>query len=281
MRERIPPSSSFPDLLAISVGNSTTRFGLFPGSQAPSNVDGEQSAGLSCASGRISNSEDERLIDAIEHAAGHLGRDEEGLIVVASVNHPRRDELIRALRPRVSQTIYSIPEDLEIPLEKDLDPESLVGQDRLLNALAAYDMLQQACVVIDCGTAMTIDFVDGTGVFQGGAIAPGARLWLGSLHEGTWALPQVQPARPSPGAFGKNTSQAMLRGMYFGMRGMARCLVEHYAQAYGAYPRVIATGGDAELLLGEEELVDRIVPDLTLRGIAAACRRTLAEDHRA
>jgi pantothenate kinase type III len=64
----------------------------------------------------------------------------------------------------------------------------------------------------------------------------------------------------------------MLLGVYEGIRGMVRRLVERYAEHYGAFPMVVATGGDAETLFSGDDLVDRIAPDLVLRGIAVAAR---------
>jgi type III pantothenate kinase len=157
-----------------------------------------------------------------------------------------------------------------------LDPETITGMDRLLNALAAYRRLRQACVVVDAGTAVTIDFVDGEGTFHGGAIAPGARMQLRSLHRQTAALPEIEFRKPDDETFGRSTAEAMLRGVYHGIRGAVWRLVERYADRYGAYPHVIATGGDAEVLFADDELVDRIVPELTLHGIAACVEHALA-----
>ena len=68
----------------------------------------------------------------------------------------------------------------------------------------------------------------------------------------------------------------MLRGVYHGIRGMVWKLVEQYAEAYEAFPTVIATGGDAETLFHDDELIERIVPDLTLHGIMVTARTSLS-----
>ena len=78
-------------------------------------------------------------------------------------------------------------------------------------------------------------------------------------------------------AFGKNTRQAMLNGVFYGARGMVRLLIERYAESYGAYPQIIATGGDARLLFGDDELIEHIADDLVLRGVAIACEAALGE----
>ena len=75
-----------------------------------------------------------------------------------------------------------------------------------------------------------------------------------------------------------STTQAMLKGVYQGIRGLVWRLVEQYAERYGAYPTVIATGGDAPLLFDGDQLIDRIVPELTLRGIATTARLALSAD---
>ena len=129
--------------------------------------------------------------------------------------------------------------------------------------------------MVDAGTALTVDFVDGEGTFHGGAIAPGAAMQLRALHEQTETLPELRFSAPDDNAFGRSTGQAMLNGVFHGIRGAVQRFVERYSEHYGAFPQVIATGGDAEALFAGEDLVDHIVPDLTILGIAAAARHAL------
>jgi type III pantothenate kinase len=249
-------------LIAISVGNTRTSVARFTGS-------------------RLDESEAHRNDDLpaiVACAARHWPGPGEADLVMASVNDPVANRIASALEDQLGAEIYRIGTDIPLGVEQVLEPETMTGADRLLNALAAFDTLQQACVVVDAGTAITVDFVDGAGVFHGGAIAPGARMQLAALHEKTAALPEVDFAAPSDDVFGRSTAQAMLNGVYHGIRGMVTRLVERYAERYGAYPMVIVTGGDAPLLFESEELVDRVVPDLTLRGIAIAARLALARD---
>src|SRR5690606_33992349 len=107
--------------------------------------------------------------------------------LIATVNPPVADEVARVLREAGVEGVERFgsaggrdreqggPGDgrLPVPIEDALEDRSTVGQDRLLAALGAWWRTKQACIVIDAGTAVTVDFVDGTGVFQGGAIAPG------------------------------------------------------------------------------------------------------------
>ena len=248
-------------LLAISIGNTRTRLGVFRGG------DLEHGAVLE-------NADPAQLAAAVR--AVELDRPD-APVVIASVNEAVADALAAALGAAYTGRLHRFGHDLTIPVPHALPDLSATGQDRLLNALAAPARAQQACVVIDAGTAVTVDFVDGEGVFQGGAIAPGVRMMLRALHEHTAALPLVDfPRGPDAGeTFGRDTASAMVLGVRAAVVGMTRVLTERYAEAFGAYPMVIATGGDAPALFEGDPLVERVVPDLTLLGIHAACERLM------
>lgn len=259
------PDRSDLAVLAIVVGNSSTRFGVFHGREM-------------VQSARRLNTDLPALTGAIAEAESRMPPADRSAVVLATDNPPVSLRVLEDLTPLLNHELYRVGEDLIIPIERALDPDARPGQDRLLNALGAYDGLNQACVIIDAGTAITVDFVDGAGVFQGGAILPGASMMLRALHAGTAALPEIPLARPHEGFIGKNTRDAMLHGVVYGLRGAVRHLAERYAEAYEAYAPVIATGSDAPLLFEGDEFVERFVPDLTLRGIEVACRRTLGDD---
>jgi type III pantothenate kinase len=199
-------------------------------------------------------------------------------IIISTSNEDANKAISAALADQTSRQIWQIGEDVPPAIGQHLDPETITGIDRLLNAAAVWDMHKQACVVIDAGTCVTVDFVDGEGTFHGGAIAPGARMQLTSMHNGTSTLPEVDFTAPLKEAFGKNTAQAMLQGVFHGIQGMVRQLCEQYAVRYGAYPRIIATGGDAELLFKADEFIEEIVPNLQMQGIAVSVRHTMAEE---
>lgn len=261
-------------ILAVNVGNSRTQFARF---------DGEKPAeGSSVRS--LPNDPREALRDALlSELRAIADGDAPPVLVACSVNPPVAEALEREIRAALPAAEFLlVRREVPLTLTHSLDEqgEKTVGADRLCTAIGAYALVQQACVVVDAGSAVTVDFVDGAGVFHGGAIAPGARMMLRALHERTASLPNVEFAAPegvgSPdvGAelqpFGRNTPQAILNGVYFAITGLVRRLTERYAEKYEAYPIVLATGGDAPTLFEHDELVERIVPDLTLRGVAAA-----------
>jgi type III pantothenate kinase len=230
------------NIIALNIGNSRTQVGRFE--------DGKLTV-----SERWDNSDLPRLTERVvqlwrERDANDAKRDVS--IVMASVNELVAERVRSGIEDQLSIEVYTVGDDMPIPIGRQLDPETITGVDRLLNAAAAYDVLGQACVIVDAGTAVTVDFVDGEGTFHGGAIAPGTRMQLRSLHENTSSLPELDYRTPEDEAFGRNTAEAMLQGVTQGIRGLVWRLVEQYAEAFGAYPMVIATGGDAEELFSDD-----------------------------
>ncbi len=243
-------------ILAISVGNSRTHIGRF--------LDGIEEID---ASEHIAN---DQLDTIVERAAHHWEQlaDGEGAVALASVNESVARILEARIGGRLGVDISRIGRDIVPAISTRLDPSAKTGVDRLLCAAAAFARLKQACVVIDAGTAITIDFVDGEGTYCGGVIAPGAQMQLNALHAHTDALPAVTFALPENEPFGKDTKEAMLQGVFFGIRGLVQRMIERYADTLGTFPLVVATGGDAALILENEDFVDRVVPDLVLMGIS-------------
>lgn len=248
-------------VLAVSVGNSRVKYGWFR-------------AGALEENGAAPNAEAEATVRQVASRARGEGTP---LVVLASVNDALAARVEGELEASFGTGVERIGRDVPIPMTHNLDDASTVGHDRLLNALGAYSKGGGACVVIDCGTAVTVDFVDGQGTFCGGAIAPGVRLMLAALHSGTAALPKVEYEAPpeARGPFGKDTRHAMLLGVTRAVQGLVHELIDRYADAYGAYPRIIATGGDAAALFDGDELVEHVVPALQLLGIHEALRRSI------
>ena len=251
------------NIIATSVGNTRTQLAAFV-DESITNIQ------------RVDNDAPDQLHAVLLELNALMEDVEDPAVLIASVN----DEVADAVEKRVNSVVHypviRIERDLNVPVGRRLDPESIVGDDRLLNAAAAFDRTKQACIVVDAGTAITVDFVDGEGTFHGGAILPGAQMMLDSMHQGTDQLPELEfvpPAEP----IGHNTIQAMLSGVFHGIRGAIRGLAEAYAMKYGAYPTIIATGGDAEVLFKDDEFVEQIVPEISLLGLAIARRFQLAE----
>jgi type III pantothenate kinase len=206
---------------------------------------------------------------AIAKAWAHM-RDQEGAAVVgASVNPPLVEPLEQVVLQETGQLVKWVGRQIDLPMKLRTDPPGETGVDRVLNMAAAFEQMGKGCIVVDAGTAITVDCCNDAGEFLGGAIAPGVTMQLDALHERTARLPRVPFASPLE-AFGTSTAEAIRQGVYHGVRGMIKELAENYATSLGYWPEVIATGGDAEKLFANWELIHAIAPDLMMYGIALA-----------
>ncbi|MAV55826.1 MAG: hypothetical protein CMJ28_07740 [Phycisphaerae bacterium] len=249
------------DLLLVSVGNTSITAAPAPG-------------GVLEGMERIPHGPE--AADRLIEIAGKL--DAEATVVIAGV-HADETTRLAANLSKLAGPQLRIEDDLAAPIGRQLAKDATPGIDRLLAAAGAWSMTKEAVIVVDAGTAITVDFVDGEGTFHGGAIAPGLHLMLQALADGTDALPSIaykSPKEDEP--FGADTESAMQLGTFLAARGVISQAIERYALSYGAWPRVLATGGDAAALLDDAEIVDRVVPDLVLRGMLEAVQQAEATE---
>jgi type III pantothenate kinase len=174
-----------------------------------------------------------------------------------------------AARRATGQSIQWVGSDLDRPIEVTTDEPTQTGIDRVLVTAAAYEQLGKACVVVDAGTALTVNLCDETGRLTGGAIAPGVAMMMRSMHRDTAGLPAASFETPGR-SFGTNTVESMRHGVMQSLRGLVQSIAEAWATEQGRWPEVIATGGDAHALFDRWEVVHAISPDLLLYGIALA-----------
>lgn len=155
-------------------------------------------------------------------------------------------------------------------------PAAAVGADRIANALAARAKYGAPCVVVDFGTATTVDVIGPQGEYRGGAIAPGPATSLSALAEKTAKLPRVRPARPRH-PIGRTTRQAILSGVFYGQAGLVEALLARIRRRLGGRRiPVLATGGFARHVAPLCPSIRRVDPALTLEGIRLwACRRPI------
>ncbi|GAB4230314.1 MAG: type III pantothenate kinase [Acidobacteriota bacterium] len=141
-----------------------------------------------------------------------------------------------------------------------------VGADRVANALAAREMFGTPCVVVDFGTATTFDVISAEGEYLGGAIAPGLGIAAEALYARTARLPRIE-IRPPGRCIGRTTVESMQAGLYFGYLGLVERILADTARELGTRPRVVATGGFANLLARDGAPFDSVEPHLTLHGL--------------
>lgn len=202
-----------------------------------------------------------------------LGRGTNFSVVMATVNPPARSPFANWSREVLGVSPLEVGRDIPVPIPVRVERPGDVGVDRLLNALSAYDRIGGACIVVDFGTAITLDVVAPDGAYVGGAIAPGLRLSAQALWDRAALIPPVEIV-PTEAAIGQSTDEAVRIGVIQGALGLVDRLLGRVGSALGGDPRVVATGGDAELIAGLSDCIDEVIPRLTLDGIRIAWERS-------
>ncbi len=141
-----------------------------------------------------------------------------------------------------------------------------VGADRIVNAVAAYNLYGGPLIIVDFGTATTFCAISEDGDYLGGVIAPGIGISLEALFEKAAKLPRVEIIRPER-VIGKDTVSSMQSGIVFGFVGQVDGIVRRMKNEFRLSPRVLATGGFASLIARESETIDEVNTLLTLEGL--------------
>ena len=253
-------------LLAVDVGNSQTVAGLFSGDQLLHDW-------------RVSTI---RRTTVDELAAGHDtilelrggSLTEVDDVVVASVV-PELTVAYQALADRyLDRPAVVVGPGVRTGMPLLVDNPHEVGADRIANAVAAHARHGGPCVVVDFGTATTIDAVSADGEFLGGVIAPGVDSGLDALSQRAARLMRVELASP-PAAIGRNTVESMQSGLVLGAASMVDGMVARISGEMGAQPVVVATGGLAPLVIPHSVLIEEHEPMLTLVGLRIVHERTV------
>jgi len=258
------------NIIAVDIGNTNIAIGLFiddkedfvesfPGGSRKKLADGLKSAWQKIP---IAESSKEKKRD--------------GVIVVSSVK-PVWTKLIQEIaKDDLDEDIYIIGKDIPLPMVLWVDEPKKVGTDRVVSAAAAYAVVEDAVVVADFGTAVTIDLVDQNGVFLGGVICPGFEISAKALKDNTAQLPNIKVTKPKA-PYGKNTVDAINCGLYYSIVGALQEVVRRYAEEVGKWPQTIITGAAAKVIADDCEFVDNYVPNLVVKGIVLAYKKYLAE----
>lgn len=196
---------------------------------------------------------------------------------IVSVNRAATKSIAEYLSREFPAATWQILVASDFPLQLDLPAPQRVGGDRLAAAVAANAIRspRQSAIVIDAGTAITVDALDAGGVFLGGAILPGVELAARALCEGTDLLPHVRlesAGTPVPAVIGKATETAIRSGLYYGSIGAVREIVARLKLELSADPVLIVTGGWGQVLASELGVRHGFLPHLVLSGIAISAR---------
>ncbi|MCE9544526.1 MAG: type III pantothenate kinase [Planctomycetia bacterium] len=238
--------SSSP-LIAVDIGNSRIKLGLFDRPLTGGGVRTGSSTALPLPGSWLQL---ETLhwhpTEIIEWLAPCLSRDAAWRI--ATVHRGAAERFTQWLaQEKVDAAQVRLLAQPDLPLSVDLAEPQRVGIDRLLGAVAA-NVIRAAgepAIVIDVGTAITVDLVSAGGTFCGGAIVPGIGTSARALHEFTDLLPDLKIATldEPPPPLGKNTHEAIASGLFWGAVGAMRTLIEQLSAGLKAEPLVLLTGG--------------------------------------
>ncbi len=260
-------------ILAVDIGNTRAKLGLFrPTTALPETV----------AISAVTLEDSSSLADALREWVANAAGQSVSTCVLAGSNPPVRDELHRlwpfpSFPPRVVESFR------DVPLAVDVDEPQKVGIDRLLSAFAvmAGGQASRPAVIVDSGTATTVDLLTADGTFRGGSILPGLRLSAYALHDYTARLPLIDTdtrLTTEPPLPGRNTEDAICAGLFWGQLGAVRELVSRlFASATRQFdealpPQVFITGGGGRQLMPhfpEATFVD----SLALHGLAILADR--------
>ena len=195
-----------------------------------------------------------------------------GQAFISSVNPPASNRLIERLKERGIQANWCLLSDGALfrdgYLRCHTDLAASTGVDRMLSSIAAQHRYPaQAVIVVDCGSAVTVNFTDATGCFQGGAILPGRRLMSQTLSHGTAELPRIEVAVPRA-PIGRNTADAITSGVAHAIAGGVRQLIEEFRSVMNAKAaKVLVTGGDAPFVASMLGMTVETAPELVLEGL--------------
>ena len=142
-----------------------------------------------------------------------------------------------------------------------------IGADRIVDAVAAYELYGGPVLVLDFGTATTYDLVNEEGAFIGGITAPGIRISAKALWEGAAKLPKIEIKKPDA-VLGRDTITSMQSGLVFGQIGQTEYIIRRVKEETGLKTmKVVATGGLGRIIANETDTIDVYDPNLTLKGI--------------
>jgi len=245
------------DLIAIDIGNSSISMGIF------TNGDLAETA-------QISFENIQEFPKTLVSFRNMCGAQEHGArtvpVVVSSVNDPVFKAVEQGVLETIDQTALLVGREIPLNYKMAIENPETIGTDRVVNAVAAFEVVTRGVCVADFGTATTIDLVNDLGIFLGGVILPGIGISADLLHQNTSQLEKTDIIDPV-GSYGTNTAQAINNGIVYGAVGALREMTEQYASKLGYWPQVVVTGGYAKLIAQHCDFVDSVVPHLCLNGL--------------
>ncbi len=248
--------------LTVDIGNTTIHFAVF------------QSGVVICRQTLATVQKTSELVAELKKVLIVLHRCYSSLnrIVICSVVPSVTNVLETIIAKNLKTKIVVVGRDIIVPIKNLYNNPKQVGQDRLVCAFAACELYGQPAIVIDLGTAITLDVVSAQREYLGGIIVPGIHITAETLFERTALLPLVEITKPKA-LIGKDTQGSILSGIFYGYGEMLKGLIKLLSHDSKIKPKVIITGGHAKLMVEYvKDSVDVIDPDLVLKGLALLAR---------
>lgn len=245
-------------LLTLDLGNTNITFGLY---------DGETLGPRWRLATNHEQMPDEygiKFLIMLKHA-GH-GPDELTGVCMASVVPPLTGKIVEACRNYLHKDPLVVDAGTKTGVRIRYEDPKAVGADRIVDAAAVQRLYGGPACVVDFGTGTTFDAISAEGDYLGGAIAPGIGIASEALFSRAAKLSRVDLDRP-PSPIGRNTTHALQSGLLFGYVGLVEGMVTRFREELGKEMKVIGTGGLAEVIAKETEVLDIIAPWLTLDGL--------------
>ncbi|MBM4422926.1 MAG: type III pantothenate kinase [Chloroflexi bacterium] len=245
-------------LLAIDIGNTNITLGLYEGERLGPRWR------LATVHERMPDEYGIQLIGLLNHSGFQSG--DVTAIAMASVVPPLTGTWAQVCKQYLQCDPLVVEAGVKTGVRVRYDDPKQVGADRIVDAAAICKLYGGPACSVDFGTATTFDAISETGEYLGGAIAPGIGIAADALFHRASKLPRVDLARP-PTAIGRNTVHSMQSGLLFGYVGLVEGMVARFRAELGPNMKVIGTGGLAELIAKETDVIQIIAPWLTLDGL--------------
>jgi type III pantothenate kinase len=245
-------------ILVVDVGNTNIVLGLYEGRRLLHD--------WRLSTNRSSTADEYGMMmyNLFQHAGIRLDQVEG--VIISSVVPPLMFVLEQLCLKYVKKVPLIVGPGVKTGLNIRYENPREVGADRIVNAVAAIELYGPPCIVVDFGTATTFDYIDEAGQYIGGAVAPGIGISTEALYQRAAKLPRIELVKPKS-VVGRNTVASMQAGIIFGFAGQVDGIVDRIREEFGTKPRVIATGGLADLISKESRTIETVNQLLTLQGL--------------
>lgn len=198
--------------------------------------------------------------------------------ILSSVVPPLNAPISSAVKKITGKKPFLVGSGMKTGINIKVDNPKSVGGDRIVAAVAAVAQFEGPIIIIDMGTATTLDVVDKGGSYIGGMILPGVKVSLNALVGNTAQLPQINLDTPKR-VIGKNTVECMQNGIMFGNASMLDGLIDRVEKELGETCTLVATGGMSRFITPLCSHKITYVPDLLLRGLLILYRQNMADNN--